>query len=66
MLGPGYYWFYTLSKDGTYLQSENKLDICYYNNGLLTFLGWEISVEYNPDQYVLVQIIKYDPEYDIY
>jgi len=59
-LEPGYYWGHPLGHDGERLTTDERPTIFFLNSdGYLESMGWDLSVEYDPTRYELLERIEY-------
>lgn len=59
----GFYWYYTLGSTGIKLESEGSPSICFYTSETndLILLGCDYTMQYNPLNYKLLQLVIYSP-----
>ena len=59
----GYYWAYTLDREGLPLESADDPSIVWYcdQDRSLQIMGFNFTVDYRADNYKLLERLKYSP-----
>lgn len=55
----GWYWYYDIGKSGYPIQLVDHPDICYFSDGLMSVIGYDIRIPYDPNKHRILTRVVY-------